>query len=63
VLTRTLPRFGSRRAVHVFERNFTVYRSQWIMLLSGFFEPLFYLLSIGIGSTDSSVPCPRVATS
>ena len=26
-----------------------VYRSQWLMLLSGFFEPLFYLLSIGIG--------------
>lgn len=26
-----------------------VYRSQWLMLVSGFFEPLFYLLSIGIG--------------
>ena len=26
-----------------------VYRAQWIMLVSGFFEPLFYLLSIGIG--------------
>ncbi len=26
-----------------------VYRSQWLMLISGFFEPLFYLLSIGIG--------------
>jgi lipooligosaccharide transport system permease protein len=49
MLTRTLPRFGSRRSVHVFERNFMVYRSQWLMLVSGFFEPLFYLLSIGIG--------------
>jgi lipooligosaccharide transport system permease protein len=49
MLTRTLPRFGSRRSRHIFERNFMVYRSQWIMLLSGFFEPLFYLLSIGIG--------------
>jgi lipooligosaccharide transport system permease protein len=49
MLTRTLPRFGSRRSLHVFERNFRVYRSQWLMLVSGFFEPLFYLLSIGIG--------------
>ncbi|HVB50966.1 MAG TPA: ABC transporter permease [Acidimicrobiales bacterium] len=49
MLTRTLPRFGSRRSVHIFERNFMVYRSQWLMLVSGFFEPLFYLLGIGIG--------------
>ncbi|HEY1826266.1 MAG TPA: ABC transporter permease [Acidimicrobiales bacterium] len=49
MLTRSLPRFGSRRSIHVFERNFMVYRSQWLMLVSGFFEPLFYLLSIGIG--------------
>lgn len=49
MLTRTLPRFGSRRSRHVFERNYMVYRSQWLMLVSGFFEPLFYLLSIGLG--------------
>jgi lipooligosaccharide transport system permease protein len=49
MLTRTLPQFGSRRSLRIFERNFMVYRSQWIMLVSGFFEPLFYLLSIGIG--------------
>jgi lipooligosaccharide transport system permease protein len=49
MLTRTIPRFGSRRSLHIFERNFMVYRSQWLMLVSGFFEPLFYLLSIGIG--------------
>jgi lipooligosaccharide transport system permease protein len=49
MLARTLPRFGSRRSLHIFERNFMVYRSQWLMLVSGFFEPLFYLLSIGIG--------------
>ena len=49
MLTRTLPRFGSRRSIHIFERNLTVYRNQWLMLVSGFFEPLFYLLSIGIG--------------
>lgn len=49
MLTRTLPRFGSRRSLHIFERNFRVYRSHWLMLVSGFFEPLFYLLSLGIG--------------
>ncbi|NNN00796.1 MAG: ABC transporter permease [Acidimicrobiaceae bacterium] len=49
MLTREIPRFGSRRSYHIVERNFTVYRSQWLMLVSGFFEPLFYLLSIGIG--------------
>lgn len=46
---RALPLFGSRRSLRVLERNALVYRSQWLMLVSGFFEPLFYLLSIGIG--------------
>jgi ABC-type polysaccharide/polyol phosphate export systems, permease component len=41
--------FGSRRALHMIERNLLVYRHSWLMLLSGFFEPLFYLLSIGFG--------------
>lgn len=49
MLTRTFPTFGSRRSLRVLERNAMVYRSQWLMLVSGFFEPLFYLLSIGIG--------------
>ncbi|MHB8379290.1 MAG: ABC transporter permease [Acidimicrobiales bacterium] len=49
MLTRALPRFGSRRSLRIFERNFMVYRTQWLMLLSGFFEPVFYLLGIGIG--------------
>jgi lipooligosaccharide transport system permease protein len=30
-------------------RNFTVYRTQWRLFLTGFLEPLFYLLSIGVG--------------
>ena len=47
--TRALPLFGSRRSLRVLERNALVYRSQWLMLVSGFFEPLFYLLSIGVG--------------
>ncbi len=33
-----------------------VYRSQWLMLVSGFFEPLFYLLSIGIGLNHLITP-------
>ena len=49
MLARSIPSFGSRRSLRVLERNAMVYRSQWLMLLSGFFEPLFYLLSIGIG--------------
>ncbi|WP_020576489.1 ABC transporter permease [Actinopolymorpha alba] len=31
------------------ERNLMVYRHDWLVLVSGFFEPLFYLLSIGVG--------------
>ena len=47
---RVLPfGFGGRRASLVIERNLVVYRNQWLMILSGFFEPLFYLLSIGLG--------------
>ncbi len=40
---------GGRHASRVLERNILVYRRSWIFLISGFFEPLFYLLSIGIG--------------
>ena len=31
------------------ERNFLVYRRAWVVFVSGFFEPVFYLLSIGVG--------------
>jgi lipooligosaccharide transport system permease protein len=31
------------------ERNFLAYRRAWPFFVSGFFEPVFYLLSIGIG--------------
>lgn len=34
---------------HLVERNVMVYRRDWLVFVSGFFEPLFYLLSIGIG--------------
>jgi len=47
---RVLPvTFGSRRAVRIVERNVFIYKRQWKFIVSGFFEPLFYLLSIGIG--------------
>jgi lipooligosaccharide transport system permease protein len=40
---------GSRRSRFLVERNIYVYRHGWIVILSGFFEPLFYLGSIGFG--------------
>jgi lipooligosaccharide transport system permease protein len=40
---------GSRRARRMVERNLMVYRRLWLIVVSGFFEPLFYLLSIGVG--------------
>ena len=47
---RVLPfGFGSRRAALLIERNVTAYRSGWLILVSGFFEPLFYLLAVGYG--------------
>ena len=50
-LTRIAPPmvFGSRRAALLVERNIYVYRRTWLVIFSGFFEPLFYLLSIGLG--------------
>jgi len=53
MLARSFPMIGSRRSLRVLERNAMIYRAQWVMLVSGFFEPLFYLLSIGIVSTNS----------
>jgi lipooligosaccharide transport system permease protein len=40
---------GGRRAGLLIERNLYVYRRIWIVIVSGFFEPLFYLLGIGFG--------------
>jgi len=40
---------GGRSSRHLVERHARVYRHTWLVLLSGFFEPLFYLLSIGVG--------------
>jgi lipooligosaccharide transport system permease protein len=53
-----LPRLGPAR--HLVERNYLVFRRDWIILVSGFFEPLFYLLSIGVGISQlvGEVPGP-----
>lgn len=40
---------SSQRAMTITERNALVYFRLWYMFVSGFFEPFFYLLSIGIG--------------
>ncbi len=37
------------RAPAVLARNVRVYRYSWAVIVSGFFEPLFYLLSLGVG--------------
>ena len=37
------------RARRLVERNIMVYRHQWIIIFSGVFEPIFYLLGIGLG--------------
>jgi lipooligosaccharide transport system permease protein len=56
-ITRRLPAPGPaaplvgtlRRSLRVVQRNMTVYRHSWIVIVSGFFEPIFYLLGIGFG--------------
>ena len=40
---------GGRGGVHLVERHARAYRHAWLVLVSGFAEPLFYLLSLGIG--------------
>ena len=56
-ITRRIPAPGPaapvigtlRRSLRVVQRNAMVYRHSWIVIVSGFFEPLFYLLGIGYG--------------
>jgi lipooligosaccharide transport system permease protein len=40
---------GGRGGLHLIERHARAYQHAWLMLASGIFEPLFYLLSIGVG--------------
>lgn len=43
------PLYGIRRSVHILERNLITTKSFWPVMVSGFFEPLFYLFAIGVG--------------
>ena len=43
----TLP--SPARARRLVQRNLLVYKHGWMVIFSGFFEPLFYLLGIGFG--------------
>jgi lipooligosaccharide transport system permease protein len=49
VATRPWRALGSRASLHLVERHARVGRHLWLMVLSGIGEPLFYLLSIGVG--------------
>jgi len=48
----TLP---SRRSIRMVQRNLVVYKHIWMVIFTGFFEPVFYLLGIGMG-VGSMVP-------
>jgi len=43
------PGIYSGRGHIVLERAFRVYRRSWLVIFSGFFEPLFYLFALGTG--------------
>jgi lipooligosaccharide transport system permease protein len=43
------PGMYSRRGHVILERAFRVYSKAWLLILTGFFEPLFYLFALGTG--------------
>lgn len=47
--TRVVPPFVPGSALRMLERSVLVYRRIWVVIFSGFFEPVFYLFSIGVG--------------
>jgi lipooligosaccharide transport system permease protein len=51
VLLRILPLelFTARRPQRMLERGAMFYRRNWVLFVSGFFEPLLYLLSVQVG--------------
>ncbi len=46
---RIMPLFAARRPQRMMERAVMFYRNAWLLLVSGFFEPLLYLLSVQVG--------------
>ena len=50
MLARALPMpAGAGLARTLVERNARAFRHVWVVLVSGFFEPIFYLFSLGVG--------------
>ncbi|HET7328680.1 MAG TPA: ABC transporter permease [Nocardioidaceae bacterium] len=50
LVTRVLPPTSVRtNGWKLVQRNYLVYRRAWVVFLTGFFEPVFYLFSIGVG--------------
>ena len=52
-----------RRSVRIIQRNLLVYKHTWMVIVSGFFEPLFYLLGVGIGLSSMVPPIDGVSYS
>jgi lipooligosaccharide transport system permease protein len=48
-LRRAARSVGGRSSLFLLERHALVYRHTWLVFVSGVVEPLFYLLSIGVG--------------
>ena len=46
---RIAPPLALRRPTRLVQRNMMVYRRTFMVIFSGFFEPLFYLFSMGFG--------------
>ena len=51
LIARVVPpaALGSRRSLRLVERNLLVYRRVWVIVFSGFFEPVFYLFAVAVG--------------
>ena len=49
LVTKPWRSLGGPGSLHLVERHARVYRHLWLMLASGIGEPLFYLLSVGVG--------------
>jgi len=49
LVTRPWRALGGRASLHLVERHARAYRHMWLVLISGFGEPVFYLLALGVG--------------
>ena len=47
-----VPMLGGRRSLLLVERNVWASRGMWLVLVSGVFEPVLYLLALGVGVGD-----------